>query len=639
MILKKVKFTHFHAENFGKFQQPIQHELGNRVLISGSNGAGKSTIKRIIMYILGTKDENGKEISGIRPHNSEGIDIDGLTTVEELTVSVDGAENTIKRVCFQEKNRQGEYTGKDNLQYFVDDVKKGTKKAYEEFVSTIIPATVCISAQELLMKDTAGRRKMLEPFLKHTNDDVIDENPQFEELREGLRANTAEELKKDCRDKIKDRTKKRDEKIVEIRVEESKKVDIDLAELELLKNALNEQINEVKEKQANVDKQFEEYDKQSKDILDLHFELNGLQQQANKELARKRLDLRNEEHDLCREAEKEKYDISYKKTQIHNCERYIEDLTKELEGLRVKYTEKSGMEFDENELTCQMCGQPYPQDKAVEIRMNFHNKKNDILHGIAERGNEVKKMLQEEKEILERDKKELERLEKGLTEKSERIEKVREKMRELPESIDISDREDVKQLKQQIAEKEAIMQKSNSASEIRKQLQDELEELQRQLNEVQKQFDKAEENNRIDERVAELKKQQLALSQEIADIERELDLLKRFERKKAELLESDVNENFDLVKFRMFKELQNGELGDICSPYVNGTSYDTTLNYGAKILAEIDVCLSFQKLYEVECPILLDNSESIDQEKIPDIPNQIIRFMRTDNKELRIETE
>lgn len=35
--MKKIKFTHFYAENFGKFQEPIQHELGNRVLISGAN--------------------------------------------------------------------------------------------------------------------------------------------------------------------------------------------------------------------------------------------------------------------------------------------------------------------------------------------------------------------------------------------------------------------------------------------------------------------------------------------------------------------------------------------------------------------------------------------------------------------------
>lgn len=634
--MKTVQFTNTHLEHFGKHEN-IQSKLGHRTVIEGANATGKSTIKRAIQYIMGTKDENGKEISGIRPHDENGVDIDGLTTIAELTVSVDGVENTLKRTCFQEKNRQSEYTGKDNLQYFVDDVKKGTKKAYDKFVQTIIPDAVCISAQELLMKDTAGRRAMLEVFSKHDTDSIIDENTDFEPIRGKLRANTVSDLKKSCRDRIKEKTKERDAYPARIDEVEKQKVDIDLAELELLKNALNEQIAENKEKQANVDKQFDEYDKQSKDILDLHFELNGLQQQANKELARKRLDLRNEEHDLCREAEKEKYDISYKKTQIHNCERHIEDLTKELEELRAEYTEKSGMEFDENELTCQMCGQPYPQDKAVEIRMNFHNKKNDILHGIAEKGNEVKKMLQDEKEILEKDKKELERIEKGLAEKLERIEKVREKMRELPESIDISDREDVKQLKQQIAEKEQAMQKGNSASEIRQQLQSECEDLQRQLNEIEVQFLEVKKNEEKDNHIAELKKQQLALSQEIADIERELDLLKSFERRKAELLESDVNSHFSIIKWHMFKELQNGELGDICSPFVNGTSYDGNLNFSSKLLAEVDICTAFQQLYDIQAPVLLDNVESVDDERIPQIENQLILFKKTTDKELKIE--
>ena len=135
--MKKVEFSQIHLENFVRFTEPLEDKLGQRTLISGANGVGKSTVKRAIMYVLGTKDENGKGISGIRPHDENGVDIDGLTTVAELTVSVDGTENTLKRTCFQEKNRQGEYTGKDNLQYFVDNVKKTTKKAYEEFVSRI----------------------------------------------------------------------------------------------------------------------------------------------------------------------------------------------------------------------------------------------------------------------------------------------------------------------------------------------------------------------------------------------------------------------------------------------------------------------------------------------------------------------
>lgn len=634
----KVNFKYFHAENFGKFQTPIEHELGKRVIVSGANGVGKSTIKRMFQYILGAKDENGKEISGIRPHDENGVDIDGLTTIAELTVSVDGMENTLKRTCFQEKNRQGEYTGKDNLQYFVDDVKKGTKKAYEEFVGGFLPNMVCISAQEFLSKDTSGRRAMLEVFSEHDTDSIIDENPDFEPLRAKLKANTVADLKKACRDKIKTQTKERDAYPARIDELEKQKADIDVAELELLKNSLNEQIAENKEKQADISKQFEEYDKQSKDILDLQFELSDLERRANEELEKQRRELINEEYDLCHRADREKSDIGYKKTQINNCERHIEDLTKELEDLRAEYTQKSGMEFDENELTCQMCGQPYPQEKAVGIRMNFHNKKNDILHGISERGNKVKEDLQSEKENLEKDKKTLETLEKGLSEKEERIEKVRVKMRELPQSIDISDREDVKAIKQQIAEKEQAMNKANSGAEIRKQLQDECEELQSQLAEANGKLALAQKNIEIDERISDLRSQQRKLSQDIADIERELSILVSFEREKARLLEEDLNKNCQYIRFKMSELHQNGDLKDICKIMVDGEDFDRNLNHGAKILAQIDICLMFQKFYGICLPIIVDDCESLDEWRIPKIENQLILLRRTDDKELRIET-
>ena len=233
------------------------------------------------------------------------------------------------------------------------------------------------------------------------------------------------------------------------------------------------------------------------------------------------------------------------------------------------------------------------------------------------------------KNELSENSKSLERLNSEITD-------FEKQLSELPDSIDISDREDVKKLKQQIAEKEQDMQKSNSASEIRQQLQDECEDLQSQLNEVNNKLSLAQKNIEIDERISDLKKQQMQLSQEIADIEKELDLLKQFERKKAELLETDVNKHFELVKFQMFKKLQNGELADICSPFVGGTSYDGNLNTSDKLLAEVDICLGFQRFYDVQMSVILDNSESIDEERIPSIPNQLIVIQKTKEPQLTI---
>ena len=634
--MKKVQFTSFHLEHFGK-HEILDSKLGHRVFISGANKVGKSTIKRALQWILGTKDENGKEISGIRPHDENGVDIDGLTTVAEIGVSVDGQENTLKRVCFQEKNRQGEYTGKDNLQYFVDDVKKGTKKAYDEFVSQIIPSMVCISAQEFLMKDTAGRREMLSAFSEHDTDSVIDENPEFEPLRAKVKANSVTDLKKACRDKIKAKTKERDGYPARIDEIEKQKVDIDVAELELLKNSLNEQIAENKAKQEDVSKQFEEIDRQTDGIIELKCELSDLERKANEELVNQKRAIQKQIDDINSALFNIGNSIQKNNRKIAGYEQDIESGEKERQRLLDLYYQTEKEEFDENTAVCPTCHRKLPQDEQERLLSTFEQSKAERIAKIEKDGLEVKKDIEKAKAMIPK----LQECNKDNFANKEKLKKkvaeLEKQLSELPGSIDISDREDVKAIKQQIVEKEADTQKSNSASETRQHLQDECEDLQSQLNEVNNKLSLAQKNVEIDERISTLKEQQMQLSQEIADIERELDLLKQFERKKAELLETDVNKHFSLVKFKMFREMKNGELADICSPFVDGTSYDGNLNFSSKILAEIDICTAFQKHYDVQLPILLDNAESVDDGRIPNVENQLIIFKRAGNKELRIE--
>lgn len=635
--MKKVEFLNIHLENFGRFTEPIQQKLGHRTVVSGQNGSGKSTLKRMIMYVLGAKDENGKEITGIRPHDENGVDIDGLTTVAEISVSVDGQENTLKRTCFQEKNRQGEYTGKDNLQYFVDDVRKGTKKAYDEFVGGFLPSMACISAQEFLMKDTTGRREMLSVFSEHDTDGAIDENPEFEPLRAKVKANSVTDLKKACRDKNKKKTKERDGYPARIDEIEKQKVDIDVAELELLKNSLNEQIAANKKKQADVSKQFEEIDRQTDGIIELKCELSDLERKANEELFKQKGDLQSQID------EKNGYllnigeGIQRNNREIYRYEQNIENREKERQRLLDLYYKTQSEEFDENTAVCPTCHRELLQEERERLLSTFEQSKTERIAKIEKDGLEVKKDIENAKAMIQK----LQERNKDNLANKEKLEKevadIEKRLSELPDSIDISDREDVKAIKQQIVEKEAATQKSNSAGEIRQDLILESVDLNNHLNEVERQLSLAQKNIEIDERVEELRKAQMQLSQEIADIERELDLLKRFERKKAELLESDVNKHFELVKFKMFREMQNRELADICSPYVNGTSYDGNLNTSDKLLAEVDICTAFQKHYDVQLPILLDNAESVDDDRIPNVENQLIIFKRADNKELRIE--
>lgn len=640
--MKKIEFERINITDFCGIKS-LNTSLYDRTVIKGKNATGKSTVKKAVQFVLNVRDENGKEINGIRPHDENGIDIDGLVTSVELIVSADGAENTLRKDFYQKKNRKGEYNGEDATEYYVDDVKKGTKKAYDEFVQTIIPNEVCINANVLIEKDTAGRRAMLSAFSKHKTDDIVAESPKFQPIAGKVKANSIADLKKALREKINGSKNKgglNDElkRIgVQIEVEESKKRDIDVAELELQRNSIKEQIADIEAKEADISKQFEEYQKLSDGVLELKFELNGLQQKANFDLEKKRSEIRTELNTLDNQKKDITRQIFLNNQDIQRAERSIERGQEEIKICRDEWSRITKLEFDENSLNCTYCGQPLPQDKQEELTRNFANKKADDLESVTMRGNEWKAQI-------DKDKSELEQLKAVLKENKDKelnileaIKGLEQSLEELPPSIDISGTEEYKAIQSQIAEKEAAMKQMNNADAMRQELRNKKSDLQSQFAEVNTQIALSEENAKIDERIAELQKKQREVSQQIADIEREIDLLKDFERKTAEALEKDVNSYFEYAQVKMFDTYQNGEIKDICEFYVKGTAYSRGLNHGARMLTEIDICRAFQKLYDIECPIIIEDTESLDGDKIPHISNQLIMLKRTDDDKLIIE--
>lgn len=639
--MKNIVFKHIKINNFCAISS-FSHQLHSKSIIKGRNATGKSTVKKAIQYVLNVRDENGKEISGIRPHDENGVDIDGLTTSVELTVSVDGVENTLRKDFYQKKNRKGEYTGEDATEYFIDDVKKGTKKAYDEYVATMIPHEVCINANTLLEKDTAGRRAMLSVFSKHTSDDIVAENPQFQPIAGKVRSNSVADLKKALREKIngsKNKSGLNDElkRIgVQIEVEESKKRDIDVAELELHRNAIKEQIAEVETKEADISKQFEEYQKLSDGVLELKFTLSDLIRKSSEELSEKRKKLQSQIDEKIEYLININDSIQRNNRDIARLECDIESGTKKRNRLLELWKSVNEEPFDESTTICPTCHRELPADKIESLRSGFEQSKVERLAKIEKDGLEVKQDIENAKSMIPK----LQECNKDNLANKEKLEKevtdLENQLSELSESIGIYDTEEYKAIQSQIAEKEAAMQKMSSAEGIRRELKDKKSQLQSQLTEVNTQIALSEENVKIDERVAELQKKQSEVAQQIADVECELDLLKEYEQKTAETLEKDVNEYFEFATVKMFDEYKDGSLKDICEFYVEGTPYSKGLNYSNRLLVEVDIARAFQKKYDICAPILLDNAESIDRNRIPNIENQLIVFQRTDDEKLTL---
>jgi predicted nucleic acid-binding Zn-ribbon protein len=417
---------------------------------------------------------------------------------------------------------------------------------------------------------------------------------------------------------------------------EKQRVDIDVAELELGRNAINEQLKDNKAKQDDLSKQMKEIDKASDGILELKFQVNDLIRQANEENSKNRREIEDRISDkkfLLKQTERT---IGDTEKDIETSKHDITVLNESLESFRNLYRQQSDLEFDENSLICSYCGQEYPKEKKDELRGEFESYKAEKLKTIEENGNRLKSELEVEQETLRTLELELAEHEKSLEMLNTAIADLEKQLAALPQSIDISDRADILELNKQIAEKEKTLKESNSFSDMKQALKDEEYKLQEQCIELEKQIAKSENNVAIDERIAELQKEQRELSQKIADEQRTLDYLKDFDRKENELLEESVNSNFEYVQFKMFETQLNGELKDICQPVVGGESYDRNLNHGAKILAEIDICRAFQRANNVTFPIITDDTESLDSWRVPEMENQIITIRRDDNKKLTV---
>lgn len=645
-----MRIKHIFLQNFCKFygSNVVDTDIYDRTEISGVNETGKSTIKRAIQYIFGCSDENGREISGIRPHDKDGNDIDGDITAE-VTVEIDGTDKVLKKVCRQNFNKKGEFTG-NVTDYYVNDIPKKAadfEAFLEESVCGKDKFLLCINAMTLLLKGGTDQRAILaDMFCQHSNDDICNQFPEFEALRTVLHDGTVDELKKRCNTQLygtrgRNGSKGLQDKLDEIpsRIDEvsRRRVQIDLAELELQKNALLEKLNFNIEQQNDNPKRMAEYDKLSDGIIELKMKVGDLEHEAYEKNAKKREKL----NELLSAVKEDTHVLDGK---INNTVRTIEIQKEDIEGLKEKkelqkilWENAKSRTFNESTLVCSYCGQEYPVEKKEQLRADFETHKAEELAKIKENGtkfadeiNRLSKNISEANVILEG-------LNTERNAKTSEIMKLEEQLKAIPTKVDVSGTDEYKAIQSQIAEKEADMNRYADMQSMRIELKCAEEEIRADIEQVNRKLDSVSINESVDKRIAELEQERRDIAQSITDVQAQLDLLKRFSRKKNELLESDVNEYLEFCHVQMFRPLVNGDTEECCDFIYKGEPYSRNMNHGAKILTEIDICNAFQKRCGVELPIMVDDTESLDPWKIPQIDSQLIMFRRSDDKELKVE--
>jgi hypothetical protein len=647
-----MKIIHIFAQNFCKFygKNTLDTDFSMKTVLSGQNEVGKSTVKRIILDVLNCHDENDREITGIRPHDENGVEIDDVDIVRAVTFEIDGKAKTLKKITRQGRNKDGEVCS-GHTDYYVNDVTYKMVE-YNEFINDniadlkILP--FCLNAMTLLLKSPTNQRIALSTFFgTHKNPEICDMFPQFAELKPMFDDGDVDQLKKVCRDKLngtggrngsKGLVKERDEISTRIDTIHSTNEYTDLAELELQKKTYEPQLKEIEDKLSDYNKILEDKQKATEDIMNLKFELSDMERKANADNQKKRMELQLQIDGFDASIHKTESMIKAGKAKIERTEREIRYCARDLEKVRADWKKAKELAFDESSVNCPMCGQKLPEDKIESMRADFDERKTKNLKELEDKGNALSNDNKELKQAIEDKKKEIADLEVELKELTIRRDGTEMELGDLPTDIDMTGNSEYQALKAKIEEKEKALADENDTSELIRKLKNERNELLRQVSSVDTKIELGVANNkRIDDSIADLEDKRKDLNQEIADWERKLDLLKEFTRKKNELLQADVNKYLNFATAKLFRPLLNGDTEECCDFVYNGEAYARNLNHGARMLVEVDVCRAFQKVVNVNFPIIIDDTESVDDWRIPQIDNQLILLKHTQDKELVIE--
>lgn len=656
-----MKITHIFAQNFCKFygKNTLDTDFSTKTVLSGQNEVGKSTVKRIILDALNCHDENDREITGIRPHDENGVEIDDVDIVRAVTFEIDGKAKTLKKVTRQKRNKKGEITG-SVTDYSINDVPYKMAD-YNQYINDnmaelgVLP--FCLNAMTLLNKSQAEQRLALASYFgTRTDEEICDMFPQFAELKPMFDDGDVDQLKKVCRGKLNGVGGRNGSKgLVEERDEISTRIDTihstneytDLAELELQKKTYEPQLKEIEDKLSDYNKILEDKQKATEDIMNLKFELSDMERKANADNQKKRMELQLQIDGFDASIRKTESMIRAGKASIKSSEREIEDCAIDLAKVRADWKKAKALSFDESSVNCPMCGQKLPEYTIESLRTDFSDKKLKKLKELEDKGNSLSSDSKELKQAIEDKKKEIADLEaelKELTEKRDTVaneferDNIAKVLGMVPTDIDMTGNSEYQELKAKIEEKEKALADENDTSELIRKLKNERNELLRQVSSVDAKIELGVANNkRIDDSIADLEDKRKDLNQEIADWERKLDLLKEFTRKKNELLQADVNKYLDFATAKLFRPLLNGDTEECCDFVYNGEAYARNLNHGARMLTEVDICRAFQKAASVNFPIIIDDTESVDDWRIPQIDNQLIMLKHTQDKELVIE--
>ena len=678
--MKNVKIESLTLNNYRCFSGECKFhaDFGQKTRVSGKNGSGKSTVMNAVMEVLTGKNADGTQADNVRPI-VDGQEVEGVDVERTVVLDIDGKETEIKKITKQKRERVDgvmQYVPGSNVNsYSVDGISFNQKKL-DEFISENIcqPETLlacCNPNAFLSLKSTTDMRAFLEKMAGFDLNEYIKSlGSEFAEVEEITKGHPIEQVQKTLNKQLTEQKKATTKAETEWKYEKGKAVDSgedDVTRLIEQKVAYENQISILDEQEKSLDNVMSAYDQKSKDILDLKFEQSEIVRKANEGLVQQKKSLDNEIFSLEQDKKSNENDLRMAEMDLKHenmgVERHTAEIKKAQEDWK-KCSEKEfedsqlkaiqNEEFDKDSLICPTCGQHFPPEQEIQIRTDFEKRKaeririaeaekvafedykdKELTH-ITESGNKAAADLKEAKNAKEEAERKIAELKQKITSLAMEIQQKNTELSKLPESVDLSDNAEYQKITAEIEQAEAALHEMNNGSEQRREITEKRNSFIRECAKIDAEINNIHRKKQAhEEEVEKLYQAFRESSQKEADIQRKKDILKNFSIKKNERIASMINPVFSEFQFEFLEFTQDGNPVETCRMVSNGIEY-RDMNHSKKILSQADLLRGFQELSGLNLFVFIDDTESVNDENLPDMDRQMILLKVTDT-DLKVE--
>lgn len=604
--------------------------LNGNTVISGKNGVGKSTIATAFYWVFGDCEYGLGKNPQICP-----LGMDEISPCVGIVLDIDGKEITVEKIQKRTvKERDGKKTISINNSYEVNSISYGERdfKAKMNEYGFDFDLFLPLSHPNVFTSQKADEmRKILFKMVPNMDDKYLVEHTEgANDILAMLDTYSLDEIsamQKQTIRKIGEVYGKKGE-ILDAKVDglAMSKVDIDVAELELQRNAIKEQLAQAT---ASVDEKQKAASDLSNKLMQLNFDLTASRKEDIADVQKKREYLNEKKNKALIEQGKLSAFASRIGSQKKQAQEDLAKLKAKKDKFGKEWQEVKAETMAEDSTICPTCKQPFPAEKIAEMKKIFENSKASRLADIEKCGFQVKEDIEKIENSIPDIENSLNKAKEDLAKVTDDYKNFSTELGKLPNDSDIPKSEKTLELEKAISEMENKF--SSLSDDDYGSKKEAVTSLQMQLEEINKKIGQADRNVEIDEQIADLQKKKIEYEQAKANAEKILHELDFVSMNRNNLMQNSINDHFKLVKFELWKSLKNGEYKECCIPKdLNGKELGVETNTALEIKCKLDIVEGLQNFYGQHYPIFLDNAECLDSSQKIELDTQLIMLKVSD---------